>query len=228
MLVLAPPVGVQTQAPETLRIYLARHGQTDWNLEGRLQGGTDVPLNATGRQQALQLAERFKGIHLDAVYSSALSRSRETAQLVVTSAPTALARLNERRLGKFEGQKLARSTTGGGGAGGASSDDPLTREYGRRVVDLKDRLDGGESLEEFAARVSEATKELLARHRSGTTLIVGHSMTNQMILKALLDLTFAQANGIQMGNDELYMIEVGGGLAPRLWKRVTVANLADL
>ena len=53
-------------------------------------------------------------------------------------------------------------------------------------------------------------------------------MTNQMILKALLDLTLAQASRIQMANDELYMIELGGGAAPKLWKSVTVANLNDL
>ena len=226
---LALPGRVQTQQADVLRIYVARHGQTDWNLEGRLQGGTDIPLNATGRQQAVQLGERLKNIRLDAVYSSALRRSRETAELVASSAPlTPLPRLNERRLGKFEGQKLARSTTGGGAAGAGPSDDPLTREYDRRLIVPNDSLDGGESLEQFADRVGQATKELLANHRSGAILIVGHGMTNQMVLKSLLDLTFEQANGIQMGNDELYLIEIGAGVGPRLWKLVTTANFRDL
>ena len=230
LLTLALPGGAQTQQTEILRIYVARHGQTDWNLEGRLQGGTDIPLNGTGRQQATQLGERFKNIRLDAIYSSALRRSRETAELIGSSAPlTSLPRLNERRLGKFEGQKLSRSTTGGGAASsGAASDDPLTREYDRRLIAPDDSLDGGESLEQFAERVEGATKELLSRHRSGAILIVGHGMTNQMVLKSLLDLTFDQANGIQMANDELYLIEFGGGVAPRLWKLVAAANLRDL
>ena len=225
---LALPGGAQTQT-EVLRIYVARHGQTDWNLEGRLQGGTDIPLNATGRQQAVQLGERLKSLRLDAVYSSALRRSRETAELVASSAPlTPLPRLNERRLGKFEGQKLARSTTGGGAAGAAPSDDPLTREYDRRLIVPNDSLDGGESLEQFADRVGQATKELLAKHRSGAILIVGHGMTNQMVLKSLLDLSFEQASGVQMANDELYLVEIGAGVAPRLWKLVTAANIRDL
>ena len=225
---LVLPSGAQTQT-EVLRIYVARHGQTDWNLEGRLQGGTDIPLNATGRQQATQLGERFKSIRLDAIYSSGLRRSRETAELIGSAAPlTPLPRLNERRLGKFEGQKLARSTTGGGAASAAApSDDPLTREYDRRLIVPNDSLDGGESLEQFAERVEGATRELLARHRSGAILVVGHGMTNQMVLKSLLDLTFEQANGIQMANDELYLIEIGAG-ARRLWKLVTAANLKDL
>jgi broad specificity phosphatase PhoE len=227
---LALSGGAQTQQTEILRIYVARHGQTDWNLEGRLQGGTDIPLNAAGRQQAVQLGERLKSISLDAVYSSGLRRSRETAELIGSSAPlTSLPRLNERRLGKFEGQKLARSTTGGGAASSAApSDDPLTREYDRRLIVPNDSLDGGESLDAFAERIGQATKELLARHRSGAILIVGHGMTNQMVLKSLLDLTNEQANGIQMANDELYLIEFGGGVAPRLWKLVTAANLRDL
>src|SRR5215475_11690790 len=73
MLFLAQPASAQSAG--TLRIYLARHGETDWNAERRLQGRTDVPLNSTGRQQAAKLAERLKGVRLDAVYTSTLSRS---------------------------------------------------------------------------------------------------------------------------------------------------------
>src|SRR5205814_6518212 len=90
------------QTHATLRIYLARHGQTDWNLEGRTQGGTDTRLNATGRQQALQLKTWLKDIQFASVYSSTLSRSRETAEIVRGSVPlTSLPGLGERRFGKF-------------------------------------------------------------------------------------------------------------------------------
>jgi probable phosphoglycerate mutase len=229
LLAVALPREGAAQATDTLRIYVARHGQTDWNVEGRLQGGIDTPLNTAGKQQALELAERLNGVALDAVYSSGLQRSRETAALAARGTPlTSVPGFNERRLGKYEGQKLAYSTTSGSARRGTTSDDPLTREYERRRVDPHDTLDGGESAEQFAARVSDAVKSVLAAQRTGTILIVGHSMTNQMILKAILGLTLEQGMGIQMSNEELYLIEIGGGAAPRLWKRVTAGNLDDL
>src|SRR5436190_14808610 len=64
-----------TAAP-TLTIYLARHGQTAWNAEHRMQGWTDTPLDATGLRQAEGLRDFLRGVHLDRVYSSTLSRSR--------------------------------------------------------------------------------------------------------------------------------------------------------
>src|SRR5215467_4183663 len=61
---IATPQLKPIAARSTLRIYLARHGQTDWNLEGRTQGGTDTPLNDTGRRQAQDLKTRLTGIQL--------------------------------------------------------------------------------------------------------------------------------------------------------------------
>ena len=58
-------------------ILLARHGETDWNLERRVQGHSDRPLNESGRAQALALADRLSTESLDAVYSSDLARARK-------------------------------------------------------------------------------------------------------------------------------------------------------
>ena len=63
-------------------ILIARHGETDWNREGRYQGHADPPLNATGRAQAGQLAETLTGARLEAVYSSDLRRAAETGTIV--------------------------------------------------------------------------------------------------------------------------------------------------
>ena len=82
LLALGAGQPASAQSAGTLRIYLARHGETDWNAARRLQGRTDTALNSTGRQQAAKLAEHLKGVRLDAIYCSTLSRSRETAEIV--------------------------------------------------------------------------------------------------------------------------------------------------
>jgi len=63
-------------------LLLVRHGETDWNAEGRLQGHTDRPLSDFGRRQARQLADELEGEEIEAIYSSDLARARETAEIV--------------------------------------------------------------------------------------------------------------------------------------------------
>ena len=63
-------------------IYLVRHGQTDWNLEGRYQGRIDIKLNSKGIEQAKEIKEKLKEIKFDKVFSSPLKRALETAQII--------------------------------------------------------------------------------------------------------------------------------------------------
>src|SRR5579862_9961834 len=76
----AKPPRTRTSAMTTL--LLVRHGETDWNAERRWQGHADVPLNARGRDQSETLAEQLGGEDIDAIYSSDLSRARDTALAV--------------------------------------------------------------------------------------------------------------------------------------------------
>jgi len=205
----APPVAAQ--APGALRIYLARHGETDWNVLGKMQGQIDIPLNATGRAQALQLRDTLKGIRIDAIYSSTLSRSRDTARAIGSGAPlTSLDTLREQNRGKFQGKQ---------------NDDP---EFLRRNTNPDDSLDGGESLNQLTARVRIALAQIRQQHPSGNVVIVGHMVTNQMILRVLLNLPVEQAIKINQGNDEVYLIELDPDASPRLWKLVREKNLGDL
>lgn len=209
--------GMRQESPPVLRLYLARHGQTDWNLERRLQGWTDTHLNDTGRQQAQALAQSMQGVPLVHVYSSSLSRSRETAEVARATAPlTSLEGLREQHIGKFEGLRMNTDSLG-------------AREFQRRSQDPEDGLDGGESENQFFARVSQAIREIAARHAAGgNILVVGHGGTNQMVLRALMGLTRDQAEAVKQANDELYLIEIAPGEPPRLWKAIGAGNLADL
>jgi broad specificity phosphatase PhoE len=214
LLLLAPRAAVapDAQAGGTLRLYVARHGESDWNLAHRLQGWTDRPLNDTGRKQAIDLAESLKGVHLDAIYSSTLSRSQDTAQAVAGASimVKSLPGLRERNYGKFQG---------------GSDTDP---EYLKRVTAWDDAMDGGETLNQLLARARDSLDLIRREHPSGNVLIVAHRITNQMILRALLNLTPEQTIKIEQGNDEVYLVEFDPGAKPRLWKLVREKNLGDL
>ena len=87
-------------------LFLFRHGETDWNREGRLQGHTDTPLNATGLAQAAALTERLRPHRLDAVVSSDLARAWTTARIVAEGLGVPLIRepgLREAQIGEAEG-----------------------------------------------------------------------------------------------------------------------------
>ena len=213
-LLLAPRAAMTpaAQAAGSLRLYIARHGETDWNVQHRLQGWTDRPLDETGRKQAAALAESLKGVHIDAIYSSTLSRSRDTAQTVAGKTMTvkSLDGLRERNYGHFQG---------------GSDTDP---EYLRRMNDWNDRLDEGESLNQLLARARDSLALIRREHPSGNVLVVAHRITNQMILRALLDLTPEQTVKIAQDNDEVYLVEIDPGAKPRLWKLIREKNLGDL
>ena len=95
-------------------LFLFRHGETDWNREGRLQGHTDTPLNATGLTQAQALAESLRPHRLDAVVSSDLKRAQTTAQIVAEALRVPLfteAGLRETDVGAAEGLLWADAKT---------------------------------------------------------------------------------------------------------------------
>ena len=87
-------------------LLLARHGETDWNREFRIQGSSDIQLNELGRQQAQFLAQELTDVDLDAIYSSDLSRAQATAAAVAATHGLEVQldpRLRERSFGSWEG-----------------------------------------------------------------------------------------------------------------------------
>ena len=135
-------------------LLLARHGETDWNREFRIQGSSDVELNELGRQQARFLAQELTDVDLDAIYSSDLSRAQATAAAVAATHGLEVkldARLRERSFGSFEG---------------------LTRE------DISALPEGsrhdGESEDDVRRRVLAAVEEIAANHPGEQVLIVSH------------------------------------------------------
>ena len=136
-------------------ILLARHGETDWNsAPPRVQGWTDVPLNDRGREQARQLAQAAAGEGLRALWTSQLSRARETAEIVgaaIGLEPRVDERLAESNRGDWEGRYLA----------DIQREEPEAWAAWRRADELS-RFPGGESLVEHMERVAAALDAVAA------------------------------------------------------------------
>ena len=152
-----------------VEFWLVRHGQTDWNVQRRYQGHTDIPLNALGRAQALGLAEKINGSQIAAIYSSDLGRALETAGILAQNTQTTVIpdqRLREIAMGQWEGRTLAEVSQGlpEGGAGMA-------------YTDAHTRAPGGESLAEVAVRVRSFADEIAERHAGQVVLIVTHGLS---------------------------------------------------
>jgi probable phosphoglycerate mutase len=141
-------------------IYLARHGETDWNAAGRWQGHTDVPLNVTGVAQALALARRLHalGVSIASVVASDLTRARATAETVARSLDLELAYtdpdLRERRFGVFEGLTRAEVL------------ERYPAEWAVYAADPRTAPPGGEPQEALVARVRAALLRVAERASS--------------------------------------------------------------
>lgn len=91
---------------KTCKIYLVRHGETEWNVSGKFQGHTDIPLNETGLAQALQLKQKLSDVSFSAVFSSDLLRAKKTAETLIHPLPLSIIEhkdLRERYMGTLEG-----------------------------------------------------------------------------------------------------------------------------
>ncbi len=161
-------------------LYLVRHGETDWNAQRRIQGSTDVPLNATGKGQAEATARLLEARPLDGVVSSPLSRARETARIIAARVglpePEVLAALSERDYGAAEGLDW----------------DEVERRYPEGA-----RVPGRESREAVAARVVPALLHLAEQNAGGALVVVSHGGAIRSVLNAVdPDLRFGRiANG---------------------------------
>ena len=88
-----------------MKLYIVRHGETDWNKNKMMQGNTDIPLNQNGINQALNISKLLEDRTIDVCYSSPLSRAYETAKLITDNSNIIIdKRLEERELGEFEGK----------------------------------------------------------------------------------------------------------------------------
>jgi broad specificity phosphatase PhoE len=158
----------------TKAILLARHGETDDNIPPiRVQGFTDTPLNDTGRRQAAELAERLARESIASLWSSDLSRARETAEIVgerIGLVPRLDSRLREANRGRWEGRRFI----------DIEREEPALYAAWRRAGDSF-RFPGGESLHEQMDRVLECLRDVDATGEL-PALVVCHGGSIRVVL----------------------------------------------
>ncbi len=160
-------------------ICFIRHGETGWNAAKRIQGQTDIPLNETGRSQALAMAFNAAHHEFGAVYSSDLQRALDTAKMVAERrglVVRTLPQLRERHFGIFQGLTAAE---------GLQLDPAAHARYIARDVNYD--FETGESMLRFAARVEEAVAYLVSQHPKQTLAVVSHA--------GVLEIVYRKATG---------------------------------
>lgn len=161
-----------------VRVCVVRHGETDWNQAGILQGWLDVPLNEQGRRQARVLAAAFAGSGFSRVYASSLARARETAEIIAAGLglppPLIHDGLKERNFGLIQGMPKAEL---------AESNPLLLQQVLRRNPAA--HFEEGETMDEVATRVLDAVLDMAMDHPGETLLAVTHGWVMDVITRHL-------------------------------------------
>lgn len=170
-----------------MKLYIIRHGQTEWNLQRRLQGWKNSELTEKGRKDAERLAHRLKDIEFDKIYTSQQKRAIDTGNIIKEDREIdliTLEGLKERGFGSWEGMKI----------------EDIDRLHGERykvykeTPHLYDPIDG-EGFKEIYTRVNKALDEILSQGGENI-LIVSHGITIKVILSIIKGIPLERLNEI--------------------------------
>lgn len=177
---------------EATRVILIRHGETTWNRATRIQGHTDIPLSELGLAQAERLAEALADEPLAAIYSSDLSRARQTAAAVAGRQGLSVridVGLRERAFGRFEGLSWDEI---------AQNHPEDSARWRKREPDFQ--VGGGESLVTFSARCLAAAGRAVAAHPGQSIALVAHGGVLDCLYRAATRTALDAPRSWQLGN----------------------------
>ena len=187
------------------RLLLVRHGETDWNRQGRFQGQIDIPLNANGQGQAAAAGRFLAGVSLQRAYTSSMARPRQTAEAILRSHPgvplTSVSALVEIGHGEWEGrleQEIAEGWP------------ELLAAW--KVAPDTVQMPGGETIQDVWERSLAGWQTIAASlDPEETALVVAHDAVNKTILCALLGLGPADIWAVKQGNGGVTVIDYPHG-----------------
>jgi len=180
-------------------LLIVRHGETEWNAAGRIQGHTDIGLSDRGAEQARSLGQRLSGLSIDAAYTSDLKRTSETARLALGDRSIALNEtpmLREYHKGEFEGMTMTEIKA------------QFPDEYPKYLEkDLDYSPKGGESTRVVSARMAEIIGEIKSNHLDETVLVVSHGGALRAAMVSLLGMPLEGNWSFIFGNCGLTTID---------------------
>ena len=174
------------------KLYLVRHGETDYNNTLRFQGQTDIPLNEKGTVQAGKLAEYFKDIPLQAIYTSSLQRAAKTAEIIGKAkgiVPFAFDELREMSFGIWENM----------------NSEAIQKKYAKEWKDFfaspaTTKIPEGESMAEVRKRAYPVIQQILDRYPEGNVAFVAHGGIIRVLICTMLGLDLNRAWHVHVGN----------------------------
>jgi broad specificity phosphatase PhoE len=182
------------------RIYIIRHGETDLNKNGIVQGrGIDSDLNDTGISQGVAFFNYYKGIEFDKIYTSTLKRTHQTVAKFMEkgTAWQQMSGLDELAWGKYEGQKstpeLREAFKG------------LIHAWANGHYDVK--TDGGESPNEVYIRQAKAIEEILKQKEEKTILVCMHGRAMRLLMCLLMQKSLNNMDDYPHQNTSLYIVD---------------------
>lgn len=180
-----------------MKLYVARHGETTYNADGRYAGSTDVPLNEVGMEQARQLAESLVDLQLDVIVSSPKIRARRTAETVQAQLGIPLEFMGEfveRNMGAYEG--LTREE--------AKARYPeVWKRIGTWPISPDDGPPEAETIRQCDERVKIGLDKIREKHSGKNVLLVCHGLISRVINRRLNGLSFEDMHSFTLGNCEV-------------------------
>lgn len=186
------------------KIFLIRHGETEWNKLGRLQGNSDVSLSPEGIRQAQLMAAYVPFNHIDAVYASDLQRASDTAKILAAKfnlPVTTMPGLRETNFGDWEGRVISGLL------------EELPEDFGNFFIKPdKVKPPNGETFLECQARVENAMDEIIAEHDGQRIIVVCHGAAIRLLICAALEIRIRKMWAIHQFNTALNILTFEDGL----------------
>lgn len=198
-----------------MRVYIVRHGQTEWNISTRWQGNKDIPLDDVGISQAYRLAERLSDFNIKCIYTSPLSRSAMTATIIQKKVSANLVLVDDMKeicLGEWEGY----------------TSNQLKEKYKTQFVEWETNPNAQTSfgVENYASLQERAFKTFkhICAIKNESVLLVGHGTWTRVLICKLLNISLNDRMNFEISNTGISMVDV----CDEIYRLVTLNDVSHL